>query len=214
MRSPSVLAADDGRLPEAVGVDAVGDRAHGLLDRGLPELFEAILPHRHVDDQAVGRGAAQVVEVIAEPLVVEAIPVRLVGEGDANASAPDALDGHALLHLGELVAAGRVDVVVIQDAEQHAELTDHLLRIAVATVANVFVDLDLVHQAEAALDVQTGVDATGEDVPNPLRGRCGEVFAVVGEAVEARPEREPSGRDSEEDDRETEIPGTIHRRVA
>ncbi len=208
------LATDHRRLPQAHGVDAVADGALGLLDRLLAHVLQSILTHGQVELEPLGAGAAQVGEVVAEPLVVEEVPVLLVLELDPDAAAADPLHRDALLHLGDLLAGGGVDIVVVEDADEHADLAHHLLGVAVTPIADVLVDLDLVAQAQAALDVEAGVDAAGEDVANPLRrGHC-DLFSLFGEAVEAGPEREPCGRDGENDDRETEIPGTIHRWVA
>ena len=51
------LPTDHRGLSEAHGVDTVADRPHRLLDRGLPQLLQAILPHGEVHGEPVGARA-------------------------------------------------------------------------------------------------------------------------------------------------------------
>jgi hypothetical protein len=112
----------------------------------------------------------------------------------------DAGDAHVLTRLFDLL--GRV-LVFGADLHALAEALEHLLGPEISTVLDRLLHLDLVHQAEAALDVEAERDAALEGVRHPLRRR-------VAGALEARPEDEARVDHEPQHEHKAEVPTPVH----
>jgi hypothetical protein len=200
-------------------VDASLDGLHGLRDGGGLQLSELRVAVRHEDVEVAlaTRGVeAEVVVVLAHPVAVDLRGVRCVAEDEADRARADLADRHALRERGELLGGRVLELGVREDTKRDADLAEDSLRDAVALFLDVAVDLDLVHQAETATDVETRAYAAAKGVTDPLRGTgaLGEDAAGLSGRAEARPERQPREHDRRNDDRESKVPIPIHQPLA
>jgi hypothetical protein len=158
----------DGRLAQAERVDAVTDGLARLLHGGLADLVEEVGADVELHGAAAALHLAEIA-VTSDELVVELGRLGRVLEGEHDPALTDVLDRHALVGRRDLLARRRV--VLGDQAEQLSDLALQLIGAQVAAIANRLLDLDLVHQPQTALDVETRGDAALEELRHRRRYR-------------------------------------------
>src|SRR5690606_9059766 len=152
---------------------------------------------------------AELVVVLAQPVAIDLRRVCGVAEDEADGARPDLAHLHAFAEARELLLGRIVALGVREDTQRDADLAEDALGDAVALLLHVAVDLDLVHEAQTAANVEAGADAALEGLAHPRRRGV-----LRPSRADARPEREARHHDGGDDHAESKIPVPIHQALA
>src|SRR5262249_37713713 len=151
------------RLLEAELVDAAVDRLLGLGDRLLPDVALALAPEAEGERLLIGRAVElELGRELLEEILVDLGGGRpvLEGEGDGALVLSALVEPDLLGQLAELLDRGRLVAGVV--AEGGDERAAEIVVVAVALVLDRLVDVDGVHEPEAALEVEPAHHAEGD----------------------------------------------------